>query len=144
LIYVTGKNGAITLNVEPVGDTLRPGPDSRGHEESFSELDRISENYSPTLTISAYSPASGEQVWQRELPAVSSIGASGNMVTAGDLVFQGIEDGGFYALDARTGETLFRYEAPRTIRASPMTFEVDGSQYVTVVATNSVVTLALP
>lgn len=144
LIYVTGKNGAITLFVEPVGDTLRPGPDSRGHEASFSELDRISENYTPTLTVSAYSPASGEQIWQRELPAISSIGASGNMVTAGDLVFQGIEDGGFYALDAENGETLFRYEAPRIIRASPLTYSANGKQYVTVVATNTVITLALP
>jgi len=66
------------------------------------------------------------------------------MVTAGDLVFQGVEDGGFYALDARTGETLFRFEAPRTIRASPLTYEVNGKQYVTVVATNTVITLALP
>lgn len=144
LIYVTGKNGAITLNVQPVGDSLRPGPDSRGHTESYSELDRISENYTPLLTVSAYSPVSGEQIWQRELPAVSSIGASGNMVTAGDLVFQGIEDGGFYALDAENGETLFRFEAPRTIRASPLTYQVDGKQYVAVVATNTVITLALP
>ena len=144
LIYVTGKNGAISLNVKPVGNTLRPGPDSRGHEASYSELDRITDDYTPRLTVSAYSPASGEQVWQRELPARSSIGASGNMVTAGDLVFQGVEDGGFYALDARTGETLFRFEAPRTIRASPLTYEVNGKQYVTVVATNTVITLALP
>ena len=144
MIYVTGKNGAISLIVEPVGNTLRPGPDSRGHEESFSELDRIADDYTPRLTVSAYSPASGEQVWQRELPARSSIGASGNMVTAGDLVFQGVEDGGFYALDARTGETLFRFEAPRTIRASPLTYEVNGTQYITVVATNTVITLALP
>ena len=144
LIYVTGKNGAITLNVEPVGNSLTPGPDSRGHEASFSELDRISENYTPQLTVSAYSPASGEQVWQRELPAQTSIGASGNMVTAGDLVFQGIEDGGFYALNAENGQTLFQFEAPRSIRASPLTYQVNGKQYVTVVATNSVLTLALP
>lgn len=144
MIYVTGKNGAITLNVEPVGDTLTPGPDSRGHEASFSELDRIADNYTPTLTVSAYSPVSGEQTWQRELPARSSIGASGNMVTAGDLVFQGIEDGGFYALHAENGETLFRFDAPRTIRASPLTYSVNGTQYVTVVATNTVITLALP
>lgn len=144
MIYVTGKNGAITLKVEPVGNSLTPGPDSRGHEQSYSELDRISENYTPTTTISAYSPATGEQTWQRELPARSSIGASGNMVTAGNLVFQGIENGNFYALDAESGETLFQFEAPRTIRASPLTYEVDGKQYVTVVATNSVITLALP
>jgi len=144
MIYVTGKNGAISLNVEPVGNSLRPGPDSRGHTASYSELDRIAEAYPPSLTVSAYSPLNGEQVWQRKLPARTSIGASGNMVTAGDLVFQGIEDGGFYALDAASGEVLYHYQAPRTIRASPLTYMVNGKQYIAVVATNTVITLALP
>ncbi len=144
LIYITGKNGAISLNVQPVGDSLTPGPDSRGHTESFSELDRISDGYPPSLTVSAYSPINGEQAWQTELPAQSGIGASGNLVTAGDLVFQGIEDGGFYALDAGNGETLFRHQTPRIIRASPMSYAVDGKQYVSVVSTNTVVSLALP
>ena len=144
MVYVTGKNGAITLLVEPVGNALTPGPDSRGHEASFSELDRLYEAYTPMTTVSAYSPATGEQVWQRELPARTSIGASGNMVTAGNLVFQGIEDGGFFALDAENGETLFRFEAPRRVRASPLTYQVNGKQYVSVVATNTVISLALP
>ena len=144
LVYVTGKNGAIALVVNPVGDTLEPGPDSRGHTESFSGLDRISEDYPPSVTVSAYDPITGAQAWQHVLPALSSIGASGNMVTAGNLVFQGVENGGFYALDARTGEELFRFDAPRGIRASPMTYQIDGRQYVSVVATNTVVTLALP
>ncbi|MDP6579864.1 MAG: PQQ-binding-like beta-propeller repeat protein [Vicinamibacterales bacterium] len=144
LVYVTGKNGAIALVVNPVGDTLEPGPDSRGHTDSFSDLDRISEDYPPSVSVSAYDPVTGEQTWQAVLPARSSIGASGNMVTAGNLVFQGVEDGGFYALDAGTGEELFRFDAPRPIRASPMTYQVNGTQHVTVVATNRVVTLALP
>jgi PQQ-dependent dehydrogenase (methanol/ethanol family) len=144
LVYVTGKNGAIALVVNPVGDTLEPGPDSRGHTDSFSDLDRISEDFPPSVAVSAYDPVTGEQTWQAVLPARSSIGASGNMVTAGDLVFQGVEDGGFYALDAHTGDELFRFDAPRPIRASPITYEVEGTQFVTVVATNRVVTLALP
>ena len=144
LVYVTGKNGAIALVVNPVGDTLEPGPDSRGHTDSFSDLDRISEDYPPSVTVSAYDPVTGEQAWQRVLPARSSIGASGNMVTAGNLVFQGVENGGLYALDAETGEELFRFDAPRPIRASPLTYQVNGTQYVTVVATTTVVTLALP
>ncbi len=144
LVYITGKNGAISLNVEPLGDSLRPGPGGQGHDENFSTLDRISEDYAPALTVSAYRPADGEQVWQAELPAQSSIGASGNLVTAGNLVFQGIEDGGFYALDAEDGETLFRFQTPRQIRASPLSYAVEGKQYVAVVSTNTVVTLALP
>ena len=127
-----------------MGDSLRPGPGGQGHDENFSTLDRISEDYAPALTVSAYRPADGEQVWQAELPAQSSIGASGNLVTAGNLVFQGIEDGGFYALDAEDGETLFRFQTPRQIRASPLSYAVEGKQYVTVVSTNTVVTLALP
>ncbi len=144
LVYITGKNGAISLTVQPVGDTLTPGPDSRGHTENFAELDRIAEDYPPSLTVSAYSPLDGEQIWQSVLPALSAIGASGNLATAGDLIFQGLEDGGFYALDAGNGTTLFRHQTPRQIRASPLTYMVDGKQYVSVVSTNTVVTLALP
>ena len=144
LVYVTGKNGAISIVVKPVGDTLEPGPDARGHTENLASIDRITEAYPPAVTLSAYDPVSGEQTWQALLPALTAIGASGNMVTAGNLVFQGVEDGGLYALDAETGAELFRYDAPRPIRSSPMTYELDGKQYVTVVATNTVVTLALP
>ena len=144
LVYVTGKNGAIALVVSPVGDSLEPGPDSRGHTESFESIDRIMDGFPPEVTVSAYDPVTGEQAWQAILPAQTAIGASGNLPTAGDLVFQGVEDGGFYALDARTGEELFEFEAPRPIRSSPMTYQVDGKQYVTVVATNTVITLALP
>ena len=143
-VYVTGKNGAIGLVVNPVGDTLEPGPDSRGHTESYSSIDRIIEQYPAKVTVSAYDPITGEQPWQALLPAVTTVGASGNMVTGGNLVFQGVEDGGFYALHAETGAELYRYDAPRPIRASPMTYQVNGKQYVTVVATNTVVTLALP
>ena len=144
LVYVTGKNGAIALVVNPVGDTLEPGPDSRGHTESLASLDRLTEAFPPEVTVSAYDPVTGEQAWQAILPARTAIGASGNLVTAGNLVFQGVEDGGFYALDAATGEVLFRHDAPRPIRASPMTYQVDGRQYVTVVATDTVLTLGLP
>ena len=143
LLYVTGKNGAVSMIVNPLGDTLEPGPDSRGHTENFDELSRIPA-YTPTETVSAYDPATGEQVWQQVLPAISPIGSSGNLVTAGNVVFQGTGAGEFYAFDARTGEQLFTYEAPRAIRASPLTYQVNGTQYVSVVATNTVLTFALP
>ena len=144
LVYVTGKNGAIALVVNPVGDTLEPGPDSRGHTESFETLDRISEDFPAEVTVSAYDPVTGEQTWQTVLPAQTSIGASGNLVTGGNLVFQGVENGAFYALHAETGEALYQLDAPRPIRSSPITYQVDGKQYVTVVAPNTVMTLALP
>ena len=143
LLYVTGKNAAVSMIVRPVGDSLEPGPHGDGHSANFEEISRIPE-FTPTTTLTAYEPASGEEVWQQVFPALTTIGASGNLATAGDLVFQGADDGAFYAFHAETGELLFEHRAPRPVRSSPMTYQVNGKQYVTVVATNTVLTFALP
>ncbi len=68
----------------------------------------------------------------------------GNMVTAGDVVFQGVGTGDFYAFDAQTGAQLFKYTAESGIRASPGSYAVDGQQYVTVIAANTVLAFGLP
>ena len=54
------------------------------------------------------------------------------MVTAGGLVFRGASDGNFLALDARTGEELWRFQTGFGADAPPMTYEVDGEQYVAI------------
>ena len=143
LLYVTGKNAAVSMIVTPLGDSLEPGPHGDGHSANFEELSRIPD-YTPTSTLTAYEPASGEEAWQQVFPALTHIGASGNLATAGDLVFQGADDGAFYGFHAETGEPLFRHQAQRAIRSSPMTYQVNGKQYVTVIATNTVLTFALP
>ena len=83
-------------------------------------------------------------VWQQKMPTGSAIGSSGNLATAGDLVIQGTDLGAFYAFDARTGDEHFLYEHNRPIRASPLTYQVNGKQYISVVSTNNVLTFALP
>jgi quinohemoprotein ethanol dehydrogenase len=97
-----------------------------------------------TETVTAFNPATGELAWQTEYPSRSSIGSAGNLATAGDLVFQGSDTGEFYAFDARSGEQLFKYAAPRSIRTSPLTYRANGKQYVTIVATNTILTFGLP
>ncbi len=98
----------------------------------------------PQFTVSAYDPVTGELEWQQTAPANSPIGASGNLATAGDLVLQGTDAGELYALDARTGNELFVYQHNRPIRASPLTYQVNGKQYIAIVSTNSVLAFALP
>ena len=83
-------------------------------------------------------------MWHQVLPAVTFGASSGSVATAGDLVFQGTENGGLYAFHAATGEQLFLYDARRTLQSSPMTYEVNGTQYVTVIASSTIHTLALP
>ena len=98
----------------------------------------------PTETVTAYDPATGDLAWQQVLPADSPISSSGNVATAGDVVFQGTAVGRFYAFDARSSDQLFLYTANRPIRASPLTYQVNGTQYISVVATNTVLTFGLP
>ena len=88
----------------------------------------------------AISPQTGERRW--EFP-VDSRSTSGLLSTAGDLVFSGSVDGFFYALDAVSGEELWHINLGRLVHTSPMSFAVDGKQYVTVAAGNVVYTFGL-
>ena len=141
LLYVTGKNAAISFTVKPVGDSLEPNQRYAGHFGNMEE--QGDSGVTPTKTLTAYDPVSGELVWQATLPTVRPTGTIGNLATAGDLVFQGSGAGGFYAFDARTGERLFLHETARPVSASPLTYQVDGRQYVSVVSLDTVLTFAL-
>ena len=57
---------------------------------------------------------------------------AGALATAGGLVFFSSRDGDFMAADAETGKLLWRFNTGGTIRASPMTYEVGGRQFVAI------------
>ena len=127
-----------------VGDSLELGQGG-GHVigGDIDELNRVP-GYQPSMTLTAYEPVSGEDVWHQVLPALTFGASSGSVATAGDLIFQGTEDGGLYAFHAETGEQLFHYDGGRTIQSSPLTYEVNGTQYVAVIASSTVLAFALP
>jgi quinohemoprotein ethanol dehydrogenase len=81
--------------------------------------------------IIAWDPVERREVWrfQHALPW-----NGGMLATAGNLVFQGNSVGDFAAYRADTGEKLWSAGAQTGIVASPVTYEVDGEQYVTVLA----------
>jgi PQQ-dependent dehydrogenase (methanol/ethanol family) len=143
LLYVTGKNAAISITVRPVGDTLRPSREPVGHSSVIATRDNDT-GVTPSETVTAYNPATGELVWQHEHPSRTNISSAGNLATAGDIVFQGSDTGAFYALDARSGRPLFTYTGKAGIRASPLTYRLQRTQYVSVVASSSVLTFGLP
>jgi mono/diheme cytochrome c family protein len=68
-------------------------------------------------------------VWRAVSPAPFWAGA---VATSTGLVFTGDMRGYFMALEARTGETLFRLQTGSGIIGSPITYELDGTQYVAV------------
>ncbi len=68
---------------------------------------------------------------------------SGVLATAGGLVFYGKPNGGFDAVDERTGKTLWHFPTNVRMKASPMTFAVGGKQYVAVAAGPNIVCFGL-
>jgi alcohol dehydrogenase (cytochrome c) len=68
---------------------------------------------------------------------------AGTLTTAGGLVFFGDDAGSFEAVDARSGHALWHFSTGQTTYASPMTYAVDGVQYVTIAAGSDVFTFSL-
>ena len=68
---------------------------------------------------------------------------SGVLSTATDLVFAGGREGYFFALDAKSGDLLWRAMVGGQVASGPMTYAVNGRQYVAVSAGNNLFVWAL-
>ncbi|HSH13598.1 MAG TPA: c-type cytochrome, partial [Desulfurivibrionaceae bacterium] len=80
-----------------------------------------------TSSLQARDPVSNRTVWEVPMPG---LGNAGTMTTAGNLVFQGRVTGDFIAYDAARGEVLWSYPLGLGISAPPVTYSVDGKQFV--------------
>ena len=81
--------------------------------------------------ISAWDPVEQKEVWRIQHAGTWN---GGMLSTAGNLIFQGNSAGYFVAYRADTGEELWSAETQTGAIAPPVTYEVDGQQYVTIVA----------
>ncbi len=66
------------------------------------------------------------------------------MSTAGGLVFFGNDSEEFEAVDAGSGQSLWKFNVGQTLHASPMSYAVEGKQYVAIAAGSDLFTFALP
>ncbi|MBV8904756.1 MAG: PQQ-binding-like beta-propeller repeat protein, partial [Acidobacteriia bacterium] len=69
---------------------------------------------------------------------------AGTLATAGNLVFAGDEDGYLMALQADTGKLLWRVNTGSRLVTSPITYVLDGKQYLSIPSGGVVLTFALP
>jgi alcohol dehydrogenase (cytochrome c) len=80
--------------------------------------------------LTAIDYRTGRVGWRRLLPGAVTPGPTGGVLaTAGDLVFTGDASGNFVAFDAATGAPLWHTRIGN-ISAAPITYELDGRQYV--------------
>jgi alcohol dehydrogenase (cytochrome c) len=81
--------------------------------------------------FSAVDLSTGKIAWQQR---VNDPMIGGALATAGGVVFTGTKDGRFIGFDARSGRELWSYRAAAGVNAPPISYAVDGQQYVAVAA----------
>ena len=90
--------------------------------------------------VIAIDPQTGDRKWTYTMHDVNT---SGILTTASDLLFVGGREGYFHALDARTGALLWKATVGGETAAAPMSYRVDGKQYVAIAAGHSLFTFGL-
>ncbi|SDD18989.1 PQQ-dependent methanol/ethanol family dehydrogenase [Ruegeria marina] len=92
----------------------------------------IKPNYEDHIgSLKAIDPDTGELKWEFKNDAPLW---GGVMTTAGGLVFTGTPEGKFIAFDDETGEILWSFQTGSGIVGQPITWEMDGEQYVSVIS----------
>jgi quinohemoprotein ethanol dehydrogenase len=133
LVYIPTLNFATKYNDRGITAktwTRRPGVVLNGginfeyvFDDSIPELN--------TASLLAWDPVRQQEVWRVKQPDFWN---GGVLSTAGNLVFQGETNGRFSAYDAVRGERLWSFEAQAPVLAAPISYRVDGRQYVTVLS----------
>lgn len=83
----------------------------------------------PTGHLLAWDPVAQKERWR--VPYIV-MWNGGTLTTAGNLVFQGTADGRFVAYSADKGAKLWEVTVGTGVIASPVTYEIDGTQYVSI------------
>jgi quinohemoprotein ethanol dehydrogenase len=132
LVYLPAQN--IPLNLmddrDWVAGSIKPGqPHSAIGWNTAKLINTQPPASKPFGRLIAWDPIAQKEVWRQEHVSPWN---GGTLTTAGNLVFQGTADGRFMAYEARTGAKLWEAPVGTGIVAAPVTYEVDGAQYVSI------------
>jgi alcohol dehydrogenase (cytochrome c) len=104
---------------------------------------RMAPGEAPKKFLRALDIQTGKIAWEYpETGYAESWG--GALATAGGLIFFCDDSGLFMALDETNGKPLWNFEANQNWKASPMTYQFDGVQYVTIASQQTITSFALP
>jgi alcohol dehydrogenase (cytochrome c) len=96
----------------------------------------------PEHGVMALDVLTGRRLWT--FPVTRLTLPAGVLATRGEVVFAATAEGNLLGLDAHTGQPLWHFQSNRPILASPMSYSVDGAQFVAISAGNTLYTFALP
>src|SRR5581483_7053609 len=127
LVYIPAQDNGFYYAQDPKFQ-YRPG--TWNTAVNFSIFTEVPKELPPGHLL-AWDPVAQKERWRVQYPVMWN---SGLLSTAGNLVFQGTADGRFVAYSADKGEKLWDVKVGSGVIASPVTFEVGGVQYVSVMA----------
>jgi PQQ-dependent dehydrogenase (methanol/ethanol family) len=139
----TYRSTQFGLNPSPVAANGRGGGGRAGRGGDGGTLFSVPGGAPPQRYLRAIEMRTGNIAWEIE-QRVPTPNYGGVLSTAGGLVFYSESSGGFAAVDAKTGRTLWHFETSQSPKASPMTFAVGGRQYVAIASGSNVLAFALP
>ena len=125
-LYYVGINNSC-MDMTYVSEEYQPGQRYGG----ISARVKAAPGYDYVGEFVAFDPTSGRRVWEYRPPSGASMTAAA-LATAGGIVFGGTADRRFFALDADTGALLWETRLNGDISGAPVTFEIDGRQYLAV------------
>lgn len=146
IVYIPAiEGGAMTFDPTD-GHEYRPKQTNSGNSTLFGDMmtmspDFLTEPMSSALrevqaagqaesraALKAFNPATGELAWEVENEGWWD--RAGVLSTSGGLVFQGTDSGFLRAYDQATGERVLNLKIGSSIIAAPVTYEVEGVQYI--------------
>jgi quinohemoprotein ethanol dehydrogenase len=133
LVYIPVLDMAAAYG-QPEHFTYRPGSTNTGTDPIIGNLPSTAaerEALRPLFKgrLLAWDPVKQEEAWRVEHTGPWN---GGTLSTAGELVFQGTADGKFTAFRADNGDKLWAFPAQTGIVAPPISYELDGEQYVSI------------
>jgi quinohemoprotein ethanol dehydrogenase len=134
LVYIPVLEAPLEFQMLPSLE-LRPGSAETGTTVKLPPFaDGQTGGRTPVLQsrLEAWDPVSRKVAWRSEPGAYW--GAGGTLATAGHLVFEGGSDGLFRAYDDKSGKVLKSIDTGSAIMAGPISYEIEGTQYVAVLA----------
>jgi alcohol dehydrogenase (cytochrome c) len=134
LFYVNAFDGAGTYYIGKAD--YKPGKQFLGGIATSTDYDAVP-NPNFKSAVRALDPTTGKLVWEYPMRPRST---SGLLSTQGNLVFGGTAEGNFFALDARSGKELWRLDLGGRVHAAPVSYLVEGKQYVTIAAGSALFT----
>jgi alcohol dehydrogenase (cytochrome c) len=94
------------------------------------------------VILRALNPKTGKRVWEYPMTGAGRMW-TGVVSTSAGVVFSGDDDGHLIALEAGTGKHLWHFNMGELLTASPITYEVDGKQYVAIASASAIFSFGL-